>query len=504
MSARDLLRLAPEVTAAEVWPVPLPLYRDPERPVPFPLEALGPLEAVVRETLRVVQAPDALVAASYLAAASMAAQGLANVVLDGRVYPLSLYALTVAESGERKTAVDAIATRPVREAQERLHLSQLEEVTVWEGQVGAWEAERKRIMADKQSTREAREAALEELGPPPPRPWYGLMLTSEPTYEGLVKLLADGWPAAGLISSEGGSFLGGHAMSKDHRLRTIAGLSELWDGRPIDRVRAGDGMSLLLNRRLALHLLAQPIVARELLGDPLAQGQGLLARMLTAAPTSTAGSRRYIPEAVEDTAEYEIYRAKITFALDHVERLVLSDSETRKRGLTLRNLPLAPSAKRLWIGFYEHVESHLNTELAPIRALAAKLAEHALRMAGVLALHANPEAAGIGEEPMRMSVELAQWYGAEALRLAGGYRIPRELALAGEVLSWIHERTAGRTPRLVHLAEVYQFGPAGVRSARAAREVLRVLEEHNYLAHRPNAEVEGQARRDAWEVNPRI
>lgn len=504
MSAKDLLTAAPEVQPSEVWPEPLPLYRTPEAAEPFPLEALGPLEAVVRETLRIVQAPDALVAASYLAAASMAAQGLANIAMDGRTYPLSLYCLTIGESGERKTAVDAIASRPLREFQERLHLAQADEITTWEGKVGAWEVERKRIMADKKASRESREAALEELGAPPPKPWYGLMLTSEPTYEGLVKLLADGWPAAGLLSSEGGSFLGGHAMSKDHRLRTISGLSELWDGRPTDRVRSGDGMSLLMNRRLALHLMAQPIVARELLGDTLAQGQGLLARMLVAAPSSTAGSRRYVAEAVEDTPEYEIYRARLTMMLERVERLVLSDTEAHKRGLALRNLPLAPSAKRLWVQFYEHVEGHLSAELAPIRAFASKLAEHALRLSGVLALHANPEAAGIGEEPMQMGIELAQWYGGEALRLAGGYRIPRELALAGEVLAWVCERTQGRSPRLLHLAEVYQFGPAGVRSARAARESLRVLEEHGYLAYRPNAEVEGQARKDAWEVNPRI
>lgn len=45
-----------------------------------------------------------------------------------------------------------------------------------------------------------------------------------------------------------------------YRLRTIAGLSKIWDGLPIDRVRAGDGIASLYERRAAIHLLLQPII----------------------------------------------------------------------------------------------------------------------------------------------------------------------------------------------------------------------------------------------------
>ena len=54
------------------------------------------------------------VGGSLLAAASLAVQGQADVHIDGRVLPLSLWLLAVAESGERKTAVDAIAMRAAR------------------------------------------------------------------------------------------------------------------------------------------------------------------------------------------------------------------------------------------------------------------------------------------------------------------------------------------------------------------------------------------------------
>lgn len=497
-----LLHEAPEVEPKQAWPEPLPLYRDPEAPEAFPLEALGSLAPVVRETLRIVQAPDALVAASYLAATSLVVQGLANVVVDGRVYPLSLYFLTVAESGERKTAVDTIATAPLRERQKTLHLTQQDEATAWEGRYTLWEAERKAIITRKNTSRAERETALEQLGPPPSKPWSGIMLTSEPTYEGLVKLLADGWPSVGLVSNEGGSFLGGHALSQDHRLRTLSGLSELWDGQAIDRVRAGDGATLLYNRRAALHLMAQPVVARSLLADPLAQGLGFLARMLVTEPLSTAGGRWYVSESVLDTPEYQAYAARLTRAFEIVEQVVLNDPEARKQGLSLKNIPLTPEAKKLWTNFYNHVERNLNGELLQIRAFASKLAEHALRLAGVLALFENPEATSIGKDAMEQGIALAEFYGAESFRLVGGYRIPRPLALAAEVLNWLLEHCKAKNRRVFHLAEVYRLGPPAVRSARAAREVIRILEEHGYLAHRPNIEVDGKPRKDAWEVNP--
>jgi hypothetical protein len=52
-----------------------------------------------------------------------------------------------------------------------------------------------------------------------------------------------------------------HGMSDDAKLRTAAGLSFLWDGEPLNRMRAGDGAMVMPGRRLAIHLMAQPDVA---------------------------------------------------------------------------------------------------------------------------------------------------------------------------------------------------------------------------------------------------
>ena len=79
-------------------------------------------------------------------------------------------------------------------------------------------------------------------------------------------------------------------MADDAKLRTAAGLSALWDGAAIKRVRA-DGTTILPDRRLSMHLMAQPGVAAGWVGDATLTDQGLLSRVLISAPDSTAGTR---------------------------------------------------------------------------------------------------------------------------------------------------------------------------------------------------------------------
>src|SRR5437867_290044 len=92
------------------WPEPEPLTRDIPPGDPYPLAALGDVLAGAAGVLRdVIQAPDAICAQSLLAGASLATQAYADVEIDGRVFPLSEYFLSVAKTGERKTAADKAA-----------------------------------------------------------------------------------------------------------------------------------------------------------------------------------------------------------------------------------------------------------------------------------------------------------------------------------------------------------------------------------------------------------
>ena len=120
---KSLAVLDANIAARNNWPVLNPLP-EPDADVadPFPFAALGHnLNAVASAIATGVQAPDAIAAGSVLAAVALAVQPLANVAAPyGARVPLSLYILTSASSGDRKSAVDAIACHAVEEMRKKL------------------------------------------------------------------------------------------------------------------------------------------------------------------------------------------------------------------------------------------------------------------------------------------------------------------------------------------------------------------------------------------------
>jgi hypothetical protein len=100
---------------------------------------------------------------------------------------------------------------------------------------------------------------------------------------------------------------------------------------------------------------------------------------------------------------------------------------------------------------------------------------------------------------MGHGIRLAQHYAGEALRLQGAAAVAPDLHLAARLLAWWQARP---DPRL-HLAAIYQRGLNALDSAEKARRVVNVLVAHGYAVALPaGAEVDGAARKEAWELLP--
>jgi hypothetical protein len=237
-------------------------------------------------------------------------------------------------------------------------------------------------------------------------------------------------------------------MNDDNKLKTAAGMSALWDGQAIRRVRAGDGASILQGRRLSAHLMAQPDVAAILFRDRLLADQGQLSRTLATAPDSAAGTRLWHEERPETDRDLKRYGAHLLEILE--ARLPLAAGKSNE--LEPRDLPLAPEARRLWIRFADHVEKAIarNGALQPIKGLANKLPEHAARLGAVLTLVEDIYAADLKAEHMRAGIALAEHYAAEALRLFEASRVNADLQLAQRLLDWLQHQcgdlAAGHLP----------------------------------------------------------
>lgn len=460
--------------AEDRQPDPLPLARELDPATPFPVEALGAVGAAVVEQMHaVIQAPEALIGQSILAAMNQVAQPFANVIIDGRVSPLSDFFLTLGESGERKSAVDAWALAQVRERQRALMAKYRTERDEFEQAALVYDAHAKRVLADKKLSSEAKQARLAETQRPT-APVMPLFIVSEPSTEAIQRQLIIGLPSIGLVNDEGGQFLGGYAMSAEKRLGTLTTLSRLWDRGEFDRVRIGDGSGSYYGRRLTLHLMVQPAVASSLLADPLAREQGFLARCLVSFPQSTAGQRRYTETDIAQTPAYRAYTQRMTALLDQAWPL------SAENELDPPLIALTPSAKSTWVAIYNDIERGLgaNGRLAQVRSLASKAPEHIARLAGTFAVFDGDTQ--IDTSHIDRAAKLMQHYLAEALRLWGAGQVTAELKLAQEVLNWLRDKMG--PGRVIPMAEIYRKGPSAIRSAGTARKVLHVLVQHGWVA----------------------
>lgn len=478
---------------------PQPLVRELPPGKPYPVEALGPLRAAVEAVQSDTQAPMALPAQSALSVVSLIVQPFANVEgPSGEFRPLSLYALTVAKSGERKSTCDAPFLKPVIDHERGALPDYQQAQRQHDNDLTFWTMERDKILRDGKlaKTDEEKAAAradLEAMAPKPTPPVLPERTVTEPTFEGLTRLFAEGQPALGLFSDEGGQFLGGHAMSTDNRTKSLAAFNKLWDGDPIRRTRAGDGSHVLHGRRLALHLMVQPSVATEFMADPKATDTGFMPRFLIAHPQTAIGTR-LSHRSVKNRVPLEAFQSRASEILS--QNLPLDE---QVGGLAPRDLPLSPEARSLLTQYADAVEIQQaqGGDLAHITGWASKSPEQAARIAGVLTLWRDLDAPEVCGLTMADAITLAQHYLTEAQRLADAAMVSAATTKAEKLRQWLIEWPDAE----VTVRDIVQKGPNALRETKTARSVCHTLEAAGWLARLPEGTlVHGIARKEAWRI----
>lgn len=491
-AATALTDISDEISSGES---PKPLQRELPDPQPYPFGALGSIIGSAASALhQFTQAPDAICAQSALATANLAVQAHFDVLLhSGLQRPVSCYFLTIAESGERKTSADEVVLKSIREHEALLRTASEESLAKYELESALYEKELQLALGRENKDRAAKRLALESLGDKPRRPLEPIILLTEPTYEGLVTNLQRGQPSQGIFSSEAGRFISGHAMNEEHRLKTAAALSELWDGQPINRCRKGDGSFSLIGRRLAIHLMVQPLASSRLLADPVLGDQGLLSRLLTAYPKPTSGTRFYREHSQATLEALDSFANQTKQVMAHI----FPTAPGQANELEPRILQPSRAAKRLQIQFADHIEAQLTPDgpLADVRGFANKLPEQAARLAATIKGFEDMEASELAVEDMERGIALSEYYLEEARRLFLSNLFDPKLHLAEQLLSWIRRRGM----KTISLVEVYQLGPNAIRDAKKAREMMMILQEHNYLRPVRARCASGGKRREVWE-----
>ena len=180
-----------------------------------------------REALAITQAPESMVHLTALSVVSVALQGGIDVeVPTGKVCPVSLSTLIIADSGERKSTVENLLTKGIKSFYKdstQNHLEKLNEYKikqeVYENQINA--IKKKGGIDDSSQANKMVEKLVEQQNLAPVKPKMPLLLFENSTIEALLNDLTINKPNAYLSSSEGGILFNSRLMSQTPTLNSM-------------------------------------------------------------------------------------------------------------------------------------------------------------------------------------------------------------------------------------------------------------------------------------------
>jgi len=466
-------------TTGDHWPKPQPIESKME-PEPYPFDALPDvIRMAVQEVLDFVKAPAPLVISAALSALSMAIQAHADieraVKLSG---PSSLFMLTIAESGERKSTCDNFFTAAIREYEAKQAEAAKPELARYAAESAAWDAKHsgvkdsiRQAAKDRKPTadKETELLRLQQEKPEPPR--VPKIIYGDATPEALKFSLAKQWPSGAVVSSEAGIVFGSHGMGKDSAMRNLATLNQLWDGTDMPTERRSSESYTVRGARLTMSLMVQEATLQAFFKQDggLARGTGFLARFLVAWPESTQGFRPFT-EAPENWPHLAAFNRRIA------EILNLPPPIDDGGALHPAMLPLAPDAKEAWVAFHDAIESRLGSggELFDIRDVASKAADNAARLAALFQVF-NYGSGAVGLDAFESASRVSAWHLNEARRFFGGLALPQELADAARLDSWMIEYCHREKTNIVPGSYIQQYGPSGLRAKATVEAALSEL-----------------------------
>lgn len=496
----------PDSAPTQEWADPMPLAGVNHEPEAYPLDALPEgLRAAVADVHATTQAPLAMVATGALTALSLAGQAHVNVARNKHLTgPVSLFALVLAESGERKSTVDSFFTRAIREYEAAQAEAMKPEVDAYQADLQAWTAKKAGLLeAIKGASKGGKPTAefentlrdIEQAKPQAPK--VPELIYGDATPEALTHGLAKKWPSGGVISSEAGTVFGSHGMGADTVMRNLSALNVLWDGGVHKVSRRSVESFTTRNARLTVSLQVQYPVLAGFMGKAgeLARGSGFLARFLVAWPESTQGTRQY-QEPDHLMTGLAGFNARITQLL--TESMPFDETGD---GLAPAMLELSPEAKDVWVKVYNLVETELAPlgSLADVKDVASKTADNAARIAALFHLYESGTAGAITAQAMQSACKIAMWHLGESRRLLTELGQDPAMSLAARLDAWLIERCNEQRTNRVSTRDVLQFGPS--RQLRKEVQLTPVLQE---LIDTDRANLTKHGRQKLIVVNPKL
>ena len=446
---------------------------------PFPVDAFPQIiRNAIYEVEQHTQAPQALIAASALGVISLACQNRIDVCrLKNLRGPVSLFLLTLAESGERKSTVDKLLMEPLYQLEENLFEKYTHDLTVWRNDEAIFNIEKKSLMSKLKSEirRNKDHLATNEklkvlLASHPKSPVRFKQIFNDATPAAIKDYLCGYWRSVGIMSDEAGTIFNGYTLNE------LPFINKMWDGAMFPVERKSEPEKLIRDARMTLSLMVQPDIFKGYIkrkGD-MAKGIGFFARCLICQPGSTQGNRQ-ITSPVVSTEYLPIFHQRL---MKIVNESIAGNNENDR--LCLR---FTVEAEKRWIAFSNNVEYEMGIlgRLSNFKDYASKMAENMARIAALLH-HFNGDEGDISLLTVEAAVEISTWYVGEYVRL---FSKPQEFTLAiseaDELYWWINNYCIRLKASWITKNTVLQYGPNKFRNRSKANELLNTLYSQNRI-----------------------
>lgn len=494
-------QVEPAIQGVTDWPAPIVSALAPPTIDADLLPAwMGRYVAALAGATQTPSTMSALFALSVVSACVQRRYGVAPLGADdGYIEPATFWALIVAVSGTRKSAIVDALVRPLVAWEKRAGDRMRREINANVSRRIVAEATIKRLQgqagkADDPNARERLRQQIEDEQNAMPEPLFApRVFVGDATVERLQNVLVEQGGRVAVLSDEGGLFAtlsgsygGGAGPALDVLLQGHHGGSV--------RVERATRNAYIERAALTLGLMLQPDLLNDAAGSNRFRASGLMARFAYAIPGQVVGGR-----------DVRAYKAVPTDLRSEYEREIdaLLGDPMEGPHLPPRVLPLADDAREAWLDFAQEVENALapDGDLAAVADWGAKLAGMAARVALLFELVTT----GAGAELVcldstRRAITLCRLlvpHAKAAFRLLAADEADRD---ADAVLAWVL-RTGQRDGFKQRDAHASMHGRFAKRE-RLIAALIR-LQANGCLRHEKRANP-GARPTDWWAVNPRL
>lgn len=473
---------------APAWKPPIP-FEEVKLP-PFPVEALpAPLCDWVKAVAENTETPVDMAAVCALAALSCAVQGKFKIFPKGGYgEPLNLYILIIANSGERKSPIVRLMTRPIyqyedMENRRRKALMEVDlaNLSIWKKQIDALERDGK---AEEATKLRAQCRELEDKRMKPLR-----LIADDITPEALTSLLSENKGVLTIISTEGGLFdtLAGrysNTVSIDTMLKAYSG----------DRIRVdrkGRESEVINDPALTMLLSAQDNVLEGLMRNDVFKSRGLNARILYCRPKSKMGTRHF--DTPELSTEMEREYRELMHTLLQIPY---------PEGGVPKTISLSPKAYKRVDSFFDWLEPQLVDNLEHMDGWGAKFIGNTLRIAGLLHCAVNKHDSAdiaVSADTINRAIRIGKYFMRHALCAYSIMGADKALRGAKQIL----KRLQGQDKQELTKYQIHRLCRGEFPRVEDTTPAIELLVEHGYLHERTYpAPTGGRLRASGYLLNP--